>query len=277
MDSKEESGFAAEVKRGNRFKFGSNWQRFLRVLDEERINEAERNLKEFLQIESLEGHSFLDVGCGSGLSSLAARRLGASVVSFDYDPQSVNCTLELKRKYFLDDQDWNILTGSVLDMDYLKNMGSFDIVYSWGVLHHTGDMWKALENVKVNTVVDGKLYIAIYNDCGEKTEKWTEKKIKYNSLPDFLKLPYAIKVWFPIEFRAFRRNPKRFLKAWKDYKKSRGMSRWYDMIDWLGGYPYENATAKELIEFYEKDGYSLVKIEPNKGYGCHQIVFQRVR
>ena len=267
--------FKDEVKSGSRFKFGNNWRRFLRVLNDERIFESEKALKEFLELDSLEGKTFLDVGCGSGLSSLAARRLGASVVSFDYDPQSVNCTLELRDRYYKDDSAWNVISGSALDVEYLRGLGVFDIVYSWGVLHHTGAMWEALENVKVNTKIDGKLFIAIYNDCGEITENWRRKKIKYNALPDWMKTMYAIRVWFPIEFRAFKRKPKRYFKQWSDYKKSRGMSRWHDMIDWIGGYPYENATKQELIDFYEKDGYSLLKIEENTGYGCHQLVFQR--
>ena len=176
MNKSENTSFAAEVKRGDRFEFGNNWRRFLRVLNDERIYESEKNLKDFLQSESLVDKTFLDIGCGSGLSSLAARRLGAKVLSFDYDPQSVNCTRELKRRYFENDQNWEILSGSVLDPDYLKSLGSFDIVYSWGVLHHTGAMWDALENAKINTKVNGKLYIAIYNDCGEITKEWTKKK-----------------------------------------------------------------------------------------------------
>lgn len=269
--------FSTEVESGSRFKFGSNWKRFLRVLNDDRINESEKALKEFLGDNYLSGKKFIDIGCGSGLSSLAARRLGADVLSFDYDPESVNCTLELKKRYFDNDQMWKVLRGSALDKEFLRSLGSFDVVYSWGVLHHTGSMWEALENVKVNTTVGGLLFIAIYNDCGEITEYWKKKKIKYNSLPDWLKTLYAVKVWFPIEFKSFKHKPKKYFKQWSEYKKSRGMSRWHDMIDWIGGYPYENATEKELIDFYEKDGYLLLKAEPNNGYGCHQLVFKRLK
>ena len=80
----------------NRFSFGANWERFLTVLDENRIMEAERSLRQMLQVEQLEGKRFLDIGSGSGLFSLSARRLGAVVHSFDYDPQSVACTSELR-------------------------------------------------------------------------------------------------------------------------------------------------------------------------------------
>lgn len=138
---------AQELDQGQRFAFGQNWSNFLRTLDDERILEAERSLKQMLEVESLRDKRFVDVGSGSGLFSLAARRLGASVHSFDYDPQSVACTSELKRRFFPGDPQWTVEEGSVLDDDYLASLGRFDVVYSWGVLHHTGAMWKALENV----------------------------------------------------------------------------------------------------------------------------------
>src|SRR5438105_15936615 len=129
---------ADEITRGRRFEFGKNWSRFLDVLDDERIREAEESLKKMLEVESLAGKSFLDIGSGSGLFSLAARRLGARVHSFDYDPQSVPCAAELKRRYFTDDAAWTIEEGSALDEQYVRALGTFDVVYSWGVLHQTG-------------------------------------------------------------------------------------------------------------------------------------------
>ena len=132
---------------GERFEFGANWIQFLNVLNDERINLAEQSLLNMLGVSNLKGKRFLDISSGSGLFSLAARRLGATVHSFDYDPQSVACTVELKRRYYLNDPDWTVEQGSALDKDYLQTLRQWDIVYSWGVLHHTGAMWKALENV----------------------------------------------------------------------------------------------------------------------------------
>ena len=140
---------------------------------------------------------------------------------------------------------------------------------------------QALENVKINTKVGGRLFIAIYNDCGEISRYWMKKKITYNKLPTPLKLPYAVAVWTPIEFRYFlhylrNKRPLEYFSLWTEYKKSRGMSRWHDMIDWIGGYPYEYASAQQLVDFYERDGFKVRKLVPNDGYGCHQLVFERV-
>lgn len=112
----------------NRFAFGANWSRFLSLLNEQRIAEAEQSLRELLGVADLRGKRFLDIGSGSGLFSLAARRLGAEVHSFDYDPQSVACTQELRRRYYPDDPTWRVEQGSVLDSDYLAQLGQFDVV-----------------------------------------------------------------------------------------------------------------------------------------------------
>ena len=151
-----------------RFSFGANWQSFVnKALTPERINDAVDSLRSFFGTNDFEGQTFLDIGCGSGLFSLAARKLGAKVHSFDLDPLSVACTTELKRRYFPEDRKWTIDQGDVLDVDYLNSLGQFDLVYSWGVLHHTGAMWQALENVVPLVAEGGKLFISIYNDQGD--------------------------------------------------------------------------------------------------------------
>lgn len=178
MDQPSRSSFVDEVKRGERFEFGENWRQFLNSLSEERIVEAEHSLKLMLRTDTLAGLSFIDVGSGSGLFSLAARRLGASVRSFDFDPSSVSCTRELRRRFFPDDPHWAVEEGSVLDAEYLKTLGTFDVVYSWGVLHHTGQMWKALKQVQILVKPNGKLFIGLYNDQGRMSSYWRAVKKK---------------------------------------------------------------------------------------------------
>ena len=270
-----------EVSSGRRFRFGRNWAHFLRRLNDARIVEAENNLNQFLGEGSLANKSFLDIGSGSGLSSLAARRLGATVLSFDFDTQSVACTEELRRRYRPGDGSWTIEQGSVLDQGYLACLGQFDIVYSWGVLHHTGAMWQAMENVKPLVKPGGRVFIAIYNDCGEVSRSWLRRKRRYNALPRPLRPLYAMCVWMPQEFRSLfgyvRSGELRtYIAELMSPTGNRGMSWMHDVIDWVGGDPYECASVEAITGFYRRDGFDPIKIRANSSYGCHQIVFGRL-
>jgi len=272
---------ALETAQGERFQFGENWKRFLSTLNETRIEEAEKSLKEMLQVEDLTDKSFLDVGSGSGIFSLAAKRLGARVHSFDYDPESVACTMELRRRYFSNDSDWTVEEGSVLDANYLHSLGKFDVVYSWGVLHHTGKMWQALENVSEPVSRDGKLFIAIYDDRGWRTTTWRWIKKTYNSLPRPLKTPFIFLILVPGQSKAVLQSIltgrlNEYIGSWTQYSKNRGMSRWHDAVDWIGGYPYEVATAGQLISFFNAKGFETLQVKhPDYKLGCNELVFAR--
>lgn len=267
-----------EVERGARFEFGKNWQSFLSVVDEDRIREAEVSLRQMLEVEDLRGKSFLDIGSGSGLFSLAARRLGARVHSFDYDTQSVACTREMKRRYFPDDADWKIEQGSVLDRDYLATLGQFDIVYSWGVLHHTGKMWSALDNAASLVAPVGTFFISIYNDQGGKSRGWLKVKQAYNSGPVGRALACAVFVpYFALGGLAVdlakRKNP---IARYSEYRRVRGMSRVHDWFDWLGGLPFEVAKPDEIQKFGRERDLKIVKMTTcGGGLGCNQFVFVR--
>jgi 2-polyprenyl-6-hydroxyphenyl methylase/3-demethylubiquinone-9 3-methyltransferase len=273
---------AEEVARGQRFEFGANWQRFLEVLDEERIAEAELSLSEMLGVKSLAGRRFLDVGSGSGLFSLAAMRLGADQVrSFDYDPASVACTAELRRRYFAEDPRWSVGPGSALDDEFAASLGRWDIVYSWGVLHHTGAMWRALDITQRAVAENGLLFISIYNDQGVKSRAWLLAKRVYNRLPSFMRLPFTAAVMGPREllslgFAVVRGKPGAYVRAWTNYKRARGMSRWHDIVDWIGGYPFEVAKPEEVFDFLKERGFTLERLFTCAGgIGCNQYVFRR--
>lgn len=270
------SNHAIEVQQGERFAFGANWMRFLSVLNDQRIEEAKSSLKRMLNVESLDGKTFLDVGSGSGLFSLAARMLGAKVYSFDYDPQSVACTAELKRRYFPDD-DWVVESGSVLDRDYLARLGEFDVVYSWGVLHHTGSMWEALENVARLVKPDGQLFVAIYNEQQFLSAYWRFVKAFYNRswpiVQQVLNLGYFL--FFAVELfvaDALRgRNPALRYRG----VGSRGMTVYRDVVDWVGGWPFEVATPEEIFRFFRKLNFSLTELVTCGGkHGCNEFVFK---
>ena len=275
------STHSREVNRGDRFEFGKNWSRFLAQLNDTRIGVAEQSLCKMLEVEDLTGKRFLDIGSGSGLFSLAARRLGASVHSFDYDPESVACTAELRRRYFAKDALWTIEEGSALDNNYIRSLGQFDVVYSWGVLHHTGQMWKALENAHQPVGPGGKLFIAIYNDTGSQSARWLTIKRIYNRLPRLLRPAFAALVSAPGETRSLIRwsiklQPAAYFRLWVQSDGRRGMSHWHDLIDWVGGYPYEVAKPEEIFDFYRARGFTLAKIRCGSvGLGCSEYVFQK--
>jgi 2-polyprenyl-3-methyl-5-hydroxy-6-metoxy-1,4-benzoquinol methylase len=274
------SEHAGEVARGERFEFGANWRRFLARLDDDRIARAEASLREMLGRPRLDGLRFLDIGSGSGLFSLAARRLGARVHSFDYDPASVACTRELRRRYHPDDADWTVEEGSVLDADYVAALGEFDVVYSWGVLHHTGRMWRALDHARQRVAPDGLLFIALYNDMGGESNRWRSIKRTYCRLPAPLRPPFAMLAMLPYEAKdlaqaLLRLRPQEYFRSWTRYSGQRGMSRWHDIIDWVGGYPYEVASSEEIVARLAPHGFEPVVVKSNRGLGCNELVLRR--
>ncbi len=261
--------YSDEVKVGNRFAFGKNWSKYSRLLSDAKILNAIESLKAMLGVDSLKGKTFLDVGCGSGLFSLAAVHLGAKVFSFDYDSDSVACTQRLKHKYFPDKDEWKIEIGSVLDKDYMISLGKFDIVYSWGVLHHTGDMANALTNVDYCVSVGGKLFIAIYNYQPFFSNYWKKVKILYNKFVVLRPLIIFVHLIYPIA-------PSLLLKFVTKKNLVRGMNWWYDLLDWLGGYPFEVSKPEGIFEFYKHKGYMLIKLITVGGrLGCNEFVFQK--
>ena len=271
---------AHEIARGERFSFGDNWLRYLKVLDDRRIERAIDSLKSMLEVDDLRGKSFLDIGSGSGVFSLAARRLGARVVSFDYDPRAVACTQEVKRRYFDKDGEWRVLTGSALDEGFLASLGRFDVVYSWGVLHHTGNMWAALANVERNVAEGGKLFISLANDQGGPSKRWTSVKRMYNRCRA-LKSAFAVLVYLPLELRRFlaslaRGRPHAYFSYVLNYGENRGMSWWRDNIDWIGGYPFQVSKPEEILDFYRSRNYILLRMKTfGPGHGCNEYVFKR--
>ena len=261
-----------------RFAFGKNWSRFLSVINDERIAEAEASLQKMLLRSDLRGLRFLDIGSGSGLFSLAARRLGASVHSFDYDQMSVACTTELRRRYAPEDPDWRVEQGSVLDEPFMQSLGSFDIVYSWGVLHHTGALWEAMARAADVVAPGGQLYIAIYNRQQLWSTYWTVVKRAYNKAPGLGKslMHWGYYAFFvtalTVADLARGRSPVERFRG----RGRRGMSMYYDVSDWIGGWPFEVAAPEEVLNALRGSGFVLQGLKTCGGkHGCNEFLFQK--
>jgi len=268
-----------ETNAGQRFGFGANWRGFLARLDEGRVLQAEASVRALLGRDDLTGLRLLDLGSGSGLFSLAARRLGATVVSFDYDPDSVACTSHLHQSFFPDDAAWIVLRGSVLDRQFLDGLGSFDVVYSWGVLHHTGDQWTTLANAARLVAPGGLLAVALYNHQPFFTPLHTAMKRLYGRSPKAgrlcIALGYALGVGTALALADLLRgrNP---LARHKAEGLPRGMNFWHDVVDWVGGWPFETSTPEQVFNFCRARGFALRSLRTVGGRsGCNEFVFER--
>ncbi len=268
------------VSLDKRFSFGRNWLSFIRTLDENRILEAEKSLMVMLDLTTLAGKQFIDVGCGSGLFSLAARRLGAEVFSFDFDKDSVEATKELRRRFIpQEDPLWHIEQGDVLSDSYLNSLGNYDIVYAWGVLHHTGNLLKAMNNTSRLVADNGILFIGIYNDRGLRSRIWSYIKAFYSINVFTSAITKAI--FYPIflsysMIKGVIQNKDAFY-VFKHYRSNRGMSLFHDWNDWLGGYPFEVATPSKVISFFSDRGFVLQKSIIAIGSRNNEFVFLKCK
>lgn len=268
------------TERETHFEFGENWKDYSTTIDQKRIDSAVAGVKKLFP-DGLAGTSFLDIGCGSGLHSLAALLLGAaSVTAIDIDENSVSTTQALLTKY-APDLKWTASVASVFDASP-DTLGTFDVVYSWGVLHHTGDMWRAIECAANLVKVDGQFAIAIYY-AAMFDQMWKIEKKFYSRAPR--PLQWSIRQIYMAAFLTVRTvigggNPVRYLQ---NYPQSRGMNFSHDVHDWLGGYPYETASAEEMWERFSKLGFKEARsfLLPTTsglfGSGCHEFVFRKIQ
>jgi 2-polyprenyl-3-methyl-5-hydroxy-6-metoxy-1,4-benzoquinol methylase len=268
-----------EVLAGERFAFGSNWRDFVELVDERRIKAAVDSLGGPLGTTDLTGRTFLDVGCGSGLFSLAAHRMGARVRSFDYDPESVAATIELRDR-FAAGAAWTVAQGSILDEEGVAGLGRFDVVYSWGVLHHTGDLWRAMDLTARLVAPDGLLFISVYNDQGMESRLWRRVKRRYNRsgaparrLLVLASAAYLYRRRVPGSVLTMLRGPNStFVRS----PRARGMSAKHDLVDWVGGYPFEVAKPEQVFTFLRERGFELRYLKTCAGgIGCNEYVFER--
>lgn len=256
------------------FKFGENWKNFSNLIDNNRLKEAVTSLKKLTNKKSLNNLSFLDIGCGSGLSSLAAIQLNCKkIYAIDQDEQSIKTTKKVLQK-----SRFKKVKVEKKDLFMLNEKEKFDIVYSWGVLHHTGNMLEAIKKSTKMVSKNGMLILALYKKT-KLCNLWKIEKYIYKSSPKVIQ--NFIKNLFIFLFKlAMILKRKNFSNYINDYKTKRGMDFYHDVHDWLGGYPYESISIEEISKIMDKFGYKMIRSFQVKkqigffGTGCDEYVFK---
>jgi 2-polyprenyl-6-hydroxyphenyl methylase/3-demethylubiquinone-9 3-methyltransferase len=238
MNIEELKSKVPNLKDNGIFSFGFNWESYVdMIMNEDIIERHKKDLDSIYKSFNLDirGLDVIDIGSGSGLSSVCFERLGAkSITSLDIDKHSYNATLLTKNKFGNGSSKWDVINKSVLDG--IEN--KYDLVYSWGVLHHTGNMFQAI-NIASNAVRDGGYFhVALYID-GPTYLTHLKTKQKFASLDRDEKIDYLLNYlggsgndWF--------------------IPDNRGMMKFHDALDWLGGLPYEVCNPNDLFNMLNK-------------------------
>lgn len=253
------------------FDFGKNWKDYSEeALADSSLQASTESLKALFQKDSFSEMSFLDVGCGSGVFSIAAKKLGApKVVGFDISRNSIEAARNNSLRFLESSQEISFIQGSILDPDFVTKLGTFDAVYAWGSLHHTGDLWRAVKATAHTVKPGGELVLAIYRTHWT-SPFWLSIKKIYNWAPRIIQR-LMVACFYVLILIA-----KTICTGKNPYRMGRGMSFYHDVVDWIGGYPYQYATKDEVVSYLREQGFKLTHfIVADLPTGNHQYLFKK--
>jgi 2-polyprenyl-3-methyl-5-hydroxy-6-metoxy-1,4-benzoquinol methylase len=268
----------SNMKRARQFDFGKNWTSFSQsALTPERVNRARLDFGKLMEGVLLRDRTFLDIGFGQGLAVCLAQEAGARVFANDINPKCGEA-LKSTSRFFpsLDLNSIPVVIGSILDDAIVERLhqlsadaSGFDVVHSWGVLHHTGAMKEAIGRAGSLVRPNGHLIISIYN-AHWTSPVWRMIKRTFVVAPSLIQR-ILIAFFYPIVLIA-----KAMVRRGRPGDKERGMDFYHDVIDWIGGYPYEYATPDEIRSTIETLGFRLERLIPAAvPTGCNEFVFRR--
>ncbi len=264
------------------FAFGKNWAAYAAKISEAEIAEAQNGLRRLVG-EELPGRRLLDIGCGSGVHALSALRLGASsVLAVDLDTDSVATTRALLEQRAAGGP-WEVRHESVFALSP-ETAGTFDVVYSWGVLHHTGDMVRAMTKAAAMVAPGGIFAFALYRRVWMDWFWRLEKRWYAKASPAAQRRAQAVHVaLFKAGLTVTGRNAARYIA---EYRGNRGMDFHHDVHDWMGGWPYESISDEEVEAMLVPWGFTRVRAFVRRGViggrevgifgsGCDEYVYRR--
>jgi 2-polyprenyl-3-methyl-5-hydroxy-6-metoxy-1,4-benzoquinol methylase len=108
--------------------------------------------------EEMRGRRILEIGCGMGCMAMNWAQRGAVVSAIDLNPTSIAQT---KRRFSLLGLDADVRQADAEALPF--DDASFDYVYSWGVLHHTPDTAKTIEEVRRVLKPGGRTGVMLYH------------------------------------------------------------------------------------------------------------------
>ena len=273
------------TKLESHFAFGHNWSDYADKILDDQIFEAKNALRRLLGDEALAGKRFLDIGCGSGLHSLAALQLGAAeVVAMDLDPESVATTERVLRRFAPTGASYRVIQRSVFDLN-IADLGSFDVTYSWGVLHHTGNLYEALARAGAMTTPSGLFVFALYRKTWL-CRFWTFEKRWYAAASAKWQ-EYARRIYIRLFSIGLLISGRKFADYKESYRSNRGMDFYHDVHDWMGGYPYESISNREVDDLMTSTGFQARRLFLSTkrqifgrhvgffGSGCDEYVYVR--
>jgi ubiquinone/menaquinone biosynthesis C-methylase UbiE len=117
-----------------------------------------RSFGRYVDFDGLSGKDVLEVGCGSGIAAQMLAEAGANLTAVDLTPWAVATTRRRLNAFGL---DGTVQEADGEDLPFEDT--SFDLVFSWGVIHHSSDMDQALRELVRVLRAGGQIVLMVYN------------------------------------------------------------------------------------------------------------------